>query len=232
MPKVCLLTATGDRPQQLSRSRFYVERSVTACEVEWVVVDDGVTPFNPGGCRYLRRTPDGPGSIARNILWGIPHCDGDYVLIWEDDDWYSPLRIQAQTERLAKVPMHGWGQTMYYHVGTHRYIVFDNMQHSAFFETGFQRKQLESFVPFIASSNKQFLDLLLWRTFAGTGTVEPSQRRCVGIKGLPGRPGLAGHVGRKEYRSDPRHRVLVRTVGDDARWYLDLMDSGRCDLTP
>src|SRR5688572_20427921 len=138
MTKVCLLTPTGDRPLQLARSRTYVERSRTEHEVEWVVVDDGLVPFDPGGCRYLRRTPDGAPSISRNVLFGIPHCDGDYVLIWEDDDWYSADRVQAQAARLAQVPMHGWGQTMYYHVGASKYLLFDNMEHAAFFETGFR----------------------------------------------------------------------------------------------
>jgi hypothetical protein len=227
MAKVCLLTPTGDRPLQLSRSRTYVERSQTEHEVEWVVVDDGIVPFDPGGCRYLRRAPDGAASIGRNILFGIPHCDADYVLVWEDDDWYSPLRVQAQTERLKHVPMHGWGTTMYYHVGASRFLVFDNTQHAAFFETGFQRKRLEALVPFMASSNKQFLDLLLWRMFPGLGSVDRSPRLCVGMKGLPGRPGLAGHILRDEYRSDSGNRVLFRTIGDDAYWYLDLMDRGK-----
>ena len=105
--KVCCLTCTGDRPLALSRAKYYIQRSRYPVEgtVEWVVVDDGITPYNPGECTYLRRSPDGPNSLGRNLLYGLIYIANsllipDYVIIHEDDDWYHPDRIVTQVDKL------------------------------------------------------------------------------------------------------------------------------------
>ena len=218
-----ILTLTGARPLQLQRAKYYLQRQ-TRQDFNWIVIDDGIIPFDPGNCTYIGRKPDGKNSIQRQFLFSLPYCTGDYIFIWEDDDWYSPKRIEQQLEALKEVDIHGYGQTTYYHVGVGGYRKFTNDKHSAFFEMAFTRKGFDSVVDLIKKEKRPFLDLAIWRKFRNPSIkmrVDNTQNLCLGMKGLPGRPGLAGH-NKGNYTKDIDYKFLRETIKEDAQWYIDL----------
>lgn len=239
---VSCFTCTGDRTLALKKARQLFERAAgnVRYAVEWVVVDDGITPFDPGGCTYYRRQPDGPNSLGRNILFGLPKCRGDFILFWEDDDWYAPERIEVQVNALKDVLLHGWCKTWYYNVPNRLYHQHKNLKHASLFETGIRRELVSSVLEVTrAEGNNPFIDMALWKALKGR--LEPFAGICVGIKGAPGRAGLGS--GRtmatlKGWMADPKYLKLFSLVGrDDGQWYINnykdakLLHQARFDLS-
>lgn len=74
---------------------------------ELVVIDDGAEPMDaaladvPAGelvYRKLERTPESTLGALRNA--SLEAARGDFLVQWDDDDWYHPARIAAQAEVL------------------------------------------------------------------------------------------------------------------------------------
>lgn len=192
---IACLTPTGDRPESLALSKIYFERAKALLneEVKWYVVDDGINAYDPGGCTYLRRNPDGPNSLGRNLLHGFANgvLDTEFVLIWEDDDWYAPTRIANQVKQLNRWPLHGYSKSIYYNLNVHGYYQHENFQHSSLFETAMRREVAQTFEALISNHvNEPFLDILLWKRVRGK--LDPHCAEAIGIKGAKGRPGLGG----------------------------------------
>lgn len=217
---VACLTPTGDRPEALALSRQYFERARDnyGAAVKWVVVDDGVTPFDPGGCIYLRREPDGPNSLGRNLLHGFKNAalEAEEILMWEDDDWYAATRITNQVKQLNRWGLHGYGKSIYYNVPLKGVHVHSNFLHSSLFETAMRREVAQTFVEIIKTNPDAFyLDILLWKLVKGK--VAPHSGECIGIKGMKGRAGLGcGHV-KNQLAYTPAD--LKDYIGDDAKNY-------------
>lgn len=96
---VVAVTPTRNRPQQLELCRRYVARQ-TFPVLEHVVAQ-GDTEL--GGNLY-------------SALADVPP-EADIVVIFEDDDWYSPhyvQRVVEQFERHPRLNMLGWGSLGYY----------------------------------------------------------------------------------------------------------------------
>lgn len=75
---------------------------------ELVIVDDGDQDLRPlladlpeGEVRYLRLSKDPELALGglRNI--GLEEARGEYIIQWDDDDWYHPARIETQLLALA-----------------------------------------------------------------------------------------------------------------------------------
>ena len=75
---------------------------------ELIVIDDGEEDYSdlfrtlpPSQIRYIRDIPKGQvlGRL-RNIA--LDAARGDYLIQWDDDDWYHPDRIRIQAKTLAK----------------------------------------------------------------------------------------------------------------------------------
>lgn len=201
MSSICCITPTGDRHSSLTLSRSYFERAKAHyftkedTDVRWLVVDDGIDPFNPGGCEYLRRMPDGPNSLGRNLKFGFANgaLDAEHILIWEDDDWYAPTRIVNQVKQLNRYPIHGYSQSVYYNVALKGVFRHENFSHSSLFETAMTRETAQMLDAIITKNiDEPFLDLLLWK--AVKGKLTPHCGEAIGIKGAKGRAGLgSGH---------------------------------------
>ncbi len=216
---IACLTPTGDRPESLALSKMYFERAAAQVgqDVKWFVVDDGITPFNPSGCVYLRRTPDGPNSLGRNLLHGFANgvLDAEFILIWEDDDWYAPTRIDNQVRQLNRWSLHGYSKTIYYNLNAHGYYQHENFQHSSLFETAMRQEAAQTFQVVIKRNiDNPFLDILLWK--AVKGHCDPHCRQAIGIKGAKGRGGLgSGHKGGLNYTKS----CLGDFIGEDSKNY-------------
>lgn len=217
---VICVTPTGDRPEALALSRSYFERARENYgeAVRWIVVDDGVTPFDPGGCIYLRRQPDGSNSLGRNLLHAFANgaLEAEKILMWEDDDWYAPTRITNQVKQLNRWGLHGYGCSIYYNITLKGVYQHENHTHASLFETAMQREVAQRFVEIIKKDvNQPYLDILLWKLMRGK--IDPQTKECVGIKGSKGRSGLGcGHV-KNQLKYTPAN--LEEYIGGDAKNY-------------
>lgn len=104
--KVSCLIVTADRKRLLRRSlESYKNQSHRNREI--VIIDNGVEPvddllqdFNSEEVVYVKIEPS-PDNILgelRNI--SLEHAKGDYMICWDDDDWFHPDRIKIQLDAL------------------------------------------------------------------------------------------------------------------------------------
>ena len=190
--KISILTPTGDRPASLLRQKRYIQRSVypKSWKIEWIVVDDGQKPFDPGDCSYHRREPDGPNSLERN-MYSIGQLDSEYVMIWEDDEWYGPNRIKDQIKAIDKSTkhMHGYREGIYYHLPSRGYRQMRNNDHASWCETVMTTELWNKLIEFILKpkGDTVYLDIKMWRMFGpehGFLTDNVPNRCTLGLKGL------------------------------------------------
>ncbi|MET0344176.1 MAG: glycosyltransferase family 2 protein [Polyangiales bacterium] len=101
----------------VTRNRSALARRAVQCFVmqswepkELVIVDDGhedyepmLAPFREQAIIHYHRFAPEPGRLlgaARNLSLDAAH--GDYVVQWDDDEWYHPERIERQMRPVAE----------------------------------------------------------------------------------------------------------------------------------
>lgn len=245
--KIALVTPTGDRPQSLTRQKRYIRRSILPHEWEghspketdaatWIVVDDGkeaFCPFSSGSMlgwnlEYIRRSPrNGEPTLIPNIITGLQAAlklKPEYILFWEDDDWYSPMRIADQVFALRSLGkekgkhLHGSAPSVYYHIPLAVWREMRNNKYASLFETAISGKLLEPLLDFLQEmrGDGRGLDMKIWKRFSDYA-VASGGRQSVGIKGLSGRAGIGvGHTPKdSNWNSDSKHEYLIELVGQE-----------------
>ncbi len=220
MQSITIITPTGGRPEAFALCECWIGRQRWSGELQWIVVDDGPEPTPCTlGQTVIRPEPlwsEGQNTQARNLLAALPHVKHDRILIVEDDDWYAPDYFEIMAARLEESALVGERDTPYYHIAG-RYLVNPNERHGSLFQTGMRG----SILPCLESAcarGERFLDITLFRD--GDGKLFPSSGRSVGIKGLPGRPGIGmGHRHWMGWQEDRDSKVLRQWVGADAEAY-------------
>ena len=227
--KIVAITPTGDRPDSLNRQVRYLQRTFLPPETEphWIVIDDGTSPYcpdTPDGwdtIYFLRQTKEERASIVANLLLGLAHArtlEPDFVFFWEDDDWYGYNRIYLQLEAMKSgIKMHGYANSLYYHVPSQKYRIMPNKT-ASLFEMAITRSLLNPVFDFLQQYRGDGLGLdgRLWREFGEQKTAQARQEyRSIGLKGLPGRGGIGcGHKPRgKKWRQDERFQYLTSLIG-------------------
>jgi len=249
---VTVITPTGDRPLAFALCQRWM-RNQTRQPDQWIVVDDGKTPLTPGPMmQYVRREPrldDPKHTLITNLAVAAPLIRGNKILIMEDDEYYAPLYVEEMASRLEKYEVVGICRSKYYHLPTGGFIRHSNIDHASLAQTGFR----SSFVPSVAGlfTGDTYLDIRIWKKVGNVKTLkwgEPTvvinfhtvgngrgllfddgdDKGClyVGIKGLPGRPGIGcGHRDYSEYLPDtPDREVLRRWIPGDFKTYLGILD--------
>lgn len=223
--KVSLLTPTCSRPVAFALCERYMARQ-TAEFHEWVVADSGATPVVPtmGQVHLHRPMEPGARNLARNIIDGLDACTGDVVLIVEDDDAYLPGHIAACLIGLKRNPAYGCPRLIYFNVAHRCWVVMAN-RGAALCQTAIRRElvpELRAAAVAAYEANDFGIDGRFWRSrqYMATGS-----QTCVGLKGLPGTPGLGiGHRPKssrgKRWLPDPELKHLRRLIGDDVENYL------------
>jgi hypothetical protein len=114
---ITVITCTGDRPEAFNLCKYWLSRQ-TVQPTQWIVVDDGKVPMNPpDNCQYIRREPketDPPHTLCLNLLEALEKVKGGYIVIFEDDDWYSPKYIETMLGFLNHYDMVGVGSLVFY----------------------------------------------------------------------------------------------------------------------
>lgn len=162
----------------------------------------------------------GQNTLARNLLAAIPTVKYDLVLVVENDDWYAPDYVTTMVARLDQHSLVGEVPARYYHVPSNQYLMNANTTHASLSQTGMRAELLSELRSICIAGGLSFIDIRLWNIDAKKGLY--MDKRSVGIKGLPGRPGIGiGH--RPEagcgWQDDADGVVLRSWIGDDAELY-------------
>jgi len=223
---VYALTPTGNRSEGLALLAEYLNEQTYCGELTWIIVDDcypfSHVPKMRNGIRVEFIYPDwlwepGMNTQAISLAAGLGHVPDDAaVLVLEDDDVYLPGHVLNLVQALENSDLVGEKVSRYYNVAENRYRVLPGTRHASLCSTGARGKALDAFKATCKAFSTR-IDFLLWQRYTGTKRLLNSAN-VVGIKGLPGRPGIGvGH--RKNFGSPDDGTVLKKWIGDLAYNY-------------
>ena len=193
-----IITPTGARPEAWANCQRYMMAQDYPHPVRWIIVDDGPEPqaitFRRLGWELIVVRPaplwqPGQNTQARNLLAGLDRVqDGAKLVIIEDDDQVAPCWLSQCAEWLDHDDLVGEAPTLYRHVNGREKLM--NNKTPSLCQTAMKGPAIERFRR-VLEVHPEFIDHHLWR---GGGRVYPNSGGVVGIKGLPGRPGIGiGH---------------------------------------
>jgi hypothetical protein len=233
-----LITPTGARPQAFAICEILMRRQSYAGAVHWIVIDDGPEPtplskLKSGWTREIVRPLPfwalGQNTQGRNLLAGIDAAEmhsGDALrlVVIEDDDYYHPAWLETIAGELDRAELVGEVPARYYNVKWCRYDTLRNDEHASLRCSAMRGGALATFRNVLATPHIYY-DIRLWLAHDDKKTF--SSRLTVGMKGLPGREGIA--LGHREIhgRFDPNWRMLHQWLGDDAALYEGYYERGR-----
>lgn len=230
-----ILTPTGDRPEAFAQClRMVTTQSLLPRE--WIVVDDGHVPLTeqlelPDWARYLRRPrheSDPRHTLSCNVLAGLGQISADKVLIYEDDDWYSPLYAEFLLPWLDSFDLVGLNLIRYYHLQGRAWKHGHPPGHTAFAQSAFRRGPASECLAQVCRSQSTeireqgLIDRHWWHGFEGRKyLIQDHPPLHLGLKGGDGRPGLASGHDRAEvdYIPDPKGAYLAQVLGPDRVYY-------------
>jgi len=150
-----------------------------------------------------------------------------FVAVIEDDDWYAPDWLEWCCDQLSSHALVGEGRSIYYNVRSSRWMNCQNTEHASLCATAFRRELIPEILEILAEQpdDKPFVDIAIWKRFGAEGLVLPDKqdlfRRVVGMKGLPGRPGIG--IGHRHLQAkgeqDPDGEFLAGLIGPDSSRY-------------
>lgn len=224
--RLSLVTCTGGRPEAFALCERWMGRQTKRWH-EWIVVDDcdpaTTTRMDQVVVRPKPRW-DGGATLGRNMLAALERVSGDAVAFIEDDDWYAPDYLENTLRMLSLAPMVGEGWVRYYNVRKRTWAQRCNAAHATTASTACRTECIPAIVDVINKSSTYCYDLGMWRAVPETALVL-NVHKYVGIKGMPGRPGLAdGHRDESIGGPDPELSRLREWIGDDADLYRDFAD--------
>lgn len=225
MRQVVAVTPTGDRPETLELCGFYVRRQVRQPD-RWIVIDDGRTPARaPKGAELHRREPqpdDPPHTLVKNLQLAMDLVEpDDLIVMFEDDDWYSPYYIATIVFALLEHDLAGVGGTYYYYYPDALLWDVGNDDHCSLCATGFRARVMQG----MKWPDNYSVDLAIWKEDCRKKFISNWPPQVIGMKGLPGRQGQSsGHDRtRKGYKPDLGRVWLHGIIGRDIEHYKRMM---------
>jgi glycosyltransferase involved in cell wall biosynthesis len=231
MRDVTLVTPTADQPTGIALcERWMVAQTAWDRVAQWLVVDDGQqpTPLTMDQ-RYVRRereadcTPE--RSLCANLMAALPLVETEYVAIIEHDDFYFPDYLATLMAHLAQdgVLIAGDDEQRYYNVATRQWQLYDNWRGGSLYQTGLRREtlpKLREAAEVCFADNWRGVDARLWGLVPAQSSRTYRAHMAVGIKGLPGRPGIGiGHRPDETWNDDPGLTKLYEWAGEYAETY-------------
>lgn len=224
---VVALTPTGNRPEGLALLGEYLNAQTYDGPMTWIVVDDcdpetRVPAVRDGIEIYIVRPPwrwrPGMNTQARALRAGlemVPETSALFVL--EDDDIYLPMTLLDGLRALQTHDLVGERTSRYYNVSSRRWRALRGKIHASLASTAMKGAAIEHFRAICSNGQKTMLDVNLWKSFDGSKRLLDSAN-VVGIKGLPGRPGIGiGH--RRRFGAPDDGSKLREWAGDYAAYY-------------
>ncbi len=228
---ITLITPTRNRPIPFGLAEQWIARQTYKGDLQWIVVNDGTVKYEyTMDQTVIHRSAgihEGQGSLAYNLLAALPYVHGDKVVIFEDDDWVHPRYLDMVDTVMDPVKgPHLIGLTPSRHYNLkHRKYRINRTQHCNLGSTSMTRAVL----PFLrkvllakADAGVFTIDMTLWKWQGRTQKLDNEPVYHVGLKGLPGEPGLG--VGHKDIGiPDKDLDVLRQWIGEDVKHYEDLV---------
>jgi hypothetical protein len=222
---VYAVTPTGLRPEGMALLGEYVNNQSYRGRLTWIIVDDcdPVTPIPVvrKGITIRRFRPSwrwqpGMNTQCKTMMAGLAAVPADATaFILEDDDVYLPEYMD--TMLAAPGELVGEKDSRYYNVSTGRWRVLPGRYHSSMASTMVRGEALRLLKILCSTGHKRMLDVMLWKTFTGQKTLLPPMN-VIGIKGLPGRPGIGlGH--RRNFGAVDNGSILRDWIGEYADNY-------------
>lgn len=223
-----IITPTGERPEAFALCERMMARQTYQGPVRWIIVDDGQSPQAVSFQRdnwtveVLRPEPfwqPGDNTQGRNLLAALDAIgDPKNVLLTvvEDDDWYAPEWLEKLSVEGKKAELTGEGQAVYYNARYRRYGKLRNYHHTSLRCTAMRDGAITAFREVLALSTRYY-DFVLWKRHENKHVFKSDL--TVGIKGLPGRPGIATGHAPEWGNPDSEMNRLRQWIGEDADWY-------------
>lgn len=228
---ITLITPGGGRPEAFKLCEEYVRRQTYKGELQWIVADDNER--DPVRCTMgqehifggLQWKP-GVNTLRYNLAAALPYVRGDYVFIWENDDYYKPEYLDVFYSFLKYVDLIGECGVTYYSLKNRAFREMGNYQHASTCQTAFRKSYLGAFEKAI-HSGEQYFDIKLWQTASQWNHKKilfSGLNLCVGMKGLPGRQGIGVGHGDVDFTPDKDFVMLKKLIGvEDAQAYIDMV---------
>lgn len=219
------VTPSGGRPEALGLLAAYLNAQ-TVREFRWLICDD-CDPATPVPrmrdgievevIRPSWRWSEGTNTQAQSLTVLLEHCDGPVVHL-EDDDLYLSNHLATMTAALAKADLVGQRVSHYWNAATRRYKAIPGTFHASLGTTAMKCDAVRALKEICANQQTR-LDIELWRVFAGRKQLLETVT-AVGIKGLPGRPGIGIGHHPSFGDSDADGATLTSLVGEYAQRYV------------
>ncbi len=221
---ISLITLTGDRQWAFRLTEQWMTKQTISYD-QWIVIDDGRKPSHTTlHQEYYRLPPMDEISIHRNLLFALDKVKHSKIIIIEDDDYYKEGHLEEVSGWLDNYNLVGQAKSIYYNVKYRWYRINKNVTHASLCQTGFKK----SAVPALkrSCSEAKYIDHRFWENFKGKKKVFiQDSYNCIGIKGLPGRSGIAEGHGERQ-TNDPNAEYLKQLIGEDWKIYENLLEKG------
>lgn len=229
--KVFAITCTGDRPAAFALCQKYLEQQTRKPNL-WLVVDDGqdrgyletTLKFHRIGASLMQGH-----SLDRNLGLAFEFINQqvdldptDLVVFAEDDDYYAPDYIEkiVQAHRDESLEVVGEEKSIYYNLQHRRFKELSGRPYAALCQTSFKARMLSdaTYVLDRFQTPVETFDVAFWRycvTNSAPRRLIPGEPSVVGIKGMPGRPGIGrGHYveNLSEWSFDPAFEKLRQAI--------------------
>lgn len=108
LPKVSCLSVTANRKHLMQRAiRCFRNQSYENKEL--VIIDDGeqdlediLSTLPAEQVKYVKLDKDPDNTLGKLRNRSLEEADGDFLIQWDDDDWYHPDRISIQADKLME----------------------------------------------------------------------------------------------------------------------------------
>ena len=213
---ITVITPTCGRPAGFALAERWMARQTVKPD-RWIVADGGDTPapLTMGQERRWSPSPAGPANFAGNVLMALDGVTGA-VVVFEDDDYYSPDHIERCMEGL-EVGDHGCEWLRYWNVRFSAWKEVRNKGSSLAQTATRDVARLRHAAEAALAAGDYTIDGRFWDGRKATGP-----RTVVGIKGLPGTVGLGmGHRPGRGWRRDSGDK-LRSWIGDDEQVYREM----------
>lgn len=107
-PKVSCLTVTANRKHLMQRAiRCFQNQTYQNKEI--VIIDDGkhdlgelLEPLPADQVNYIKLEKKPENTLGKLRNRSLEEANGDFLVQWDDDDWYHPDRISVQAQKLME----------------------------------------------------------------------------------------------------------------------------------
>jgi hypothetical protein len=217
---------TCDRPVGFRLAEVWMQRQTRPPD-EWIVADGGHRPARCtlGQTHLHAPAPPGPRNFLTNLARGVDAATGDIVVFIEDDDQYAAGHLAALVQLLADAPealLAGDSQPRYYHLPRRCWRTLEPAG-ASLCQTAVRRAGLPAVhdaIRICVRAASYEVDARLWELVPPAARVRAPLGTSVGMKGLPGQPGLGiGHRPDHRWTADPARETLAQWIGADVACY-------------